>query len=250
LKKTRATLNKNYKKTAIIIVTYKAINYVKRCIESIRKYTYVPFELIIIDNHSNDEVPQYLKSLKDITLILNEENRLLTPAQNQGLKEISDGAEYILFLNPDVDILREDWLPRMIDLLESKSNIGITGPICNYHPLGPLKGNIDMCCLLVRRNVLDACGGLDENYPWNGSGLVLTAAAWSKGWRFKHLLRPNIVRHHGVKSRAYHHIPNNPINQREIFKKFGLTPKWSLWGLLRQMWFRPETLWQILTRKS
>lgn len=247
--KSGSSESKQYKKTAIIVVTYKAIDYVKKCIGSIQKHTHIPYELIVIDNNSNDQVPHYLKSIKDITLILNHENRLLTPAQNQGLKAIADDAAYVLFLNPDMEIFREDWLIRMINLLESDEHIGIVGPICNYHPLGPLKGNIDMCCLLVRRQVIDVCG-LDENYPWNGAGLVLTASAWSRGWRYKHLRYPKIVTHHGAKSRAYHHIVNDSINQRDIFRHFGLTPRWSLWGLFRQIFIRPGTLWKMMIKKS
>ena len=239
----------NYKKTSIIVVTYKAIDYLKRCVESIQEYTHVPYELIMIDNHSDDDVPQYLKSVKGITLILNNDNRLLTPAQTQGLQRLSEDVEYVLFLNPDIEIIKEGWLTRMIDLLESKSHIGIVGPICNYHPMGPLKGCIDMSCLLVRRNVLEECGGLDENYPWNGAGLVLAAAAWTKGWRYKHLPRPKIVVHHKAKSRSYHHIPNYYINQKKVFIMFGLAPHWSLLGLLRQIWYRPETLWQMVKEK-
>ena len=106
-----------------------------------------------------------------------------------------------------------------------------------------------MCCMLVRRQVLDACHGLDNNYPWNGGGLVLTADAWSKGWRYAHLRKPKIIVHYKAKSRSHKHIPNQYVDQRAIFKKYGLHPVWSFWGFLCQLYYRPETLWKIIKKK-
>ncbi|MFC1568998.1 glycosyltransferase family 2 protein [bacterium] len=237
------------KKTAIIIVTYKALPYVKQCVQSIKEHTKHPYELIIIDNNSGPEMVSYLRSLQDITLIENQDNRLLTPAQNQGLDKISKDVTYVLFLNPDIQVLQDGWLTEMIDLIESKENIGSVGPVCNYHPLGPLKGNIDMCCMLVRREVLDACSGLDNQYPWNGGGLILTAHAWSKGWRYAHLRQPKIVIHHKAKSRSYKQLPNQPIDQRVVFQKYGLKPVWSFWGFCRQLYYHPETVWNMIKAK-
>lgn len=238
------------KKTAIIIVTYQALPYVRQCIRSIREHTKSPYELIIIDNHSGPEVVSYLRSVPDITLIENQENRLLTPGQNQGLEVISDDAAYVLFLNPDIEVLRDDWLEQMIERIESGKKIGSTGPVCNYHPMAPLQGNIDMCCMLVRREMLDACGGLDERYPWNGGGLALTAKGWSLGWRYAHLRSPGIVIHHKAKSRSYKHISNQPVDVKALFLENGLKPTWTLSGFCRQVFYRPETLWNMITRKS
>jgi len=237
------------KKTSIIIVTYKALDYVKKCFKSIRENTETPYEVIVVDNDSGPEMLNYLESLDWIKLIANNENRLLTPAQNQGLKEISSEGEYVLFLNPDVEVLRNDWLQCMIHLAESRQKIGIVGPIRNYHPLAPLKGNIDMACLMVKREVLEVCGPLDENYPWNGAGLVLTANAWSRGYRYAHLKHPEIIEHHRKKSRAFNDLPNQQIDFRNVFMNYNIKPRWSLMGLIVQLVKRPGELWTILKRR-
>ena len=63
------------KKTSIIILTYNDLSLTKDCVESIRKYTEKnTYEIIIVDNHSQDETPEWLKTQSDLHVILNKEN--------------------------------------------------------------------------------------------------------------------------------------------------------------------------------
>lgn len=233
-----------YKKTSIIIVSYKALDYLQRCIESIRANTTIPYEIIIVDNASGEPTLSYVQAQPDIKLILNDKNVLLTPAQRQALKLVDNTSHYVLFLNPDMRILRSDWLQRMIDLMESQDNIGIVGPIYNVQAIGPLFGNIDMACLMARTTLLQDTGGLNVNFPWNGAGFILTVDAWSHGWRFAHLKSPKIIRHYGAKSRSHNKIPNTKINQRAEIAKRGLEPWWSLIYFIRQILQRPDLIWK------
>ena len=80
---------------SIIIVTYEALDYIKVCLDSIRENTpNIPYEIIIIDNDSGDEVVNYLTSLPDfydnMKVRFNDKNVLLTPAQNQGIKMVQN----------------------------------------------------------------------------------------------------------------------------------------------------------------
>ena len=53
--------------TSIIILSYNNLNYTKQCLESIRKYTHNEnYEIIIIDNNSNEETKNWLKTQYDI----------------------------------------------------------------------------------------------------------------------------------------------------------------------------------------
>ena len=61
-------------KLSVITLTYNKLEYTKKFIESLYKYT-KDFELIIVDNGSTDGTVEYLKSLKDVKLILNNENK-------------------------------------------------------------------------------------------------------------------------------------------------------------------------------
>ena len=56
-------------KLSVITLTYNKLEYTKKFIESLYKYT-KDFELIIVDNGSTDGTVEFLKSLKDTKLKL------------------------------------------------------------------------------------------------------------------------------------------------------------------------------------
>ena len=89
------------KKTSIIILTYNHLDLTKDCIESIRKYTEQDtYEIIIVDNHSQDETPEWLKTQSDLHVILNQENVGFPKGCNIGI-EASARENDILLLNND-----------------------------------------------------------------------------------------------------------------------------------------------------
>ena len=72
--------------TSIIILTYNNLELTKACIESIKIYTEPnTYEIIVVDNKSEDDTMSYLKNLKDITLICNEKNQGFPRGCNIGI---------------------------------------------------------------------------------------------------------------------------------------------------------------------
>ncbi len=51
------------KLVSIIILTFNAIEYTKKCLESIFAHTMYPFELVLVDNGSTDGTPEYFAAL-------------------------------------------------------------------------------------------------------------------------------------------------------------------------------------------
>jgi glycosyltransferase involved in cell wall biosynthesis len=75
----------------IIIPIWNQMSLTKRCLESIREKTGIPYRLILIDNGSEEETRQYLASLAGNggwrgVLIRNDENLGYIRAINQGLR--------------------------------------------------------------------------------------------------------------------------------------------------------------------
>ncbi|RXZ80764.1 glycosyltransferase [Paenibacillaceae bacterium] len=116
-------------KTSIVILTHNQLAITQLCIESIRKYTSLPYEIIVTDNGSTDETVGWLQEQDDIRTLFNQENLGFAKGCNQGLK-IADG-DYILFLNNDT-IVTTGWLEAMLRTLESDPKIGMVGPVTNY----------------------------------------------------------------------------------------------------------------------
>ncbi len=50
-------------KATICIANYKTLDFIRLCLRSIRKFTSYPYEVVVVDNNSQDESLDYLKSL-------------------------------------------------------------------------------------------------------------------------------------------------------------------------------------------
>lgn len=185
------------KQVSIIILTWNALEYTRRCVASIQKYTTHPYEIIFVDNASDDGTSDYLKKLvaqnENFRLIINHENRGFAAGNNQGMK-IANG-DYLLLLNNDV-LVSEGWLNRLVSCAEMDNSIGLVGPLTNcisglqmvanvpyddpadfpqyagrlaqaqdrrYAPRRRIAG----FAMLIKRTLYNAIGGLDETY---GSG--------------------------------------------------------------------------------
>src|SRR5262245_8591501 len=98
---------------SVIIVNYNVKHFLEQCLCSVRKaITDMEAEIIVIDNHSDDNSIPYLKPFfPDVNFIVNEENLGFAKACNQGVK-LATG-KYILFLNPDT-IVAEDCFQKCI----------------------------------------------------------------------------------------------------------------------------------------
>ena len=169
----------------IIIPVWNQLDYTKRCVESIERQTHVSYRLLIVDNASESETADYLRALAQnkpyVELIRNNENLGFIKATNQGLKISTAG--YVCLMNNDT-VATAGWLSKMISLAQSNKNIGLVNPksespgafsLENYSKnLAKNKGKFietNQCmgfCMLIKREVLDKIGYLDEVYGMGG----------------------------------------------------------------------------------
>jgi GT2 family glycosyltransferase len=213
---------------SIVIVSYNAPEYLRRCLESVQARTRIPHEVQVIDNASQEETRTYLRSLDTVRVTLNEENRLWCAGCNQGIRAAHPAARYVLLLNPDVEVLRDDWLERMVEIVESAPRVGMAGTKLQYRPVGPLYGFLDGQCLLISRTLLGEVGGLDEErFPWSGAPQLLAAQAFRRGWGFR-LVHPSerLLVHHGHKSRGDFkgELPRHGRTLASIMREEGIEP--------------------------
>ncbi|MBH50264.1 MAG: hypothetical protein CMG69_05905 [Candidatus Marinimicrobia bacterium] len=125
--------NSNLPLVSIIILTYNALKYTKKCIQSIIDKTNYPYEIIFVDNASTDGSVDYLRGMiKDhdnYKLIENKKNEGFAAGNNIGVTEAN--GKYIMLLNNDV-LVSDVWLTQMIKSLEKHEKIGIVGPVTNH----------------------------------------------------------------------------------------------------------------------
>ena len=175
---------------SIIILNYNAGQILLDCCESVVKTNYDNFEIIVVDNASEDK--SYIKckeKFESIHLIENEKNLGYCEGNNVGIK--SAKGEFIVILNPDTTV-EPDWLnelflayykygealyqPKHLSLKE-KSRIMSTGNMMNIFGFGYAreKGEKDVnqhntieqigyasgTCLFVPNSIFKKVGLLD-----------------------------------------------------------------------------------------
>lgn len=113
---------------SIIIINRNGLKYLKRLFDDfMEKIQYPNYEIIVVDNDSEDESVHFLEDLsKSLTLkiIKNKENESFSRANNQAA-EIAKG-EYLLLLNNDVEPTY-GWLNQMIKSALQSSDVGAVG---------------------------------------------------------------------------------------------------------------------------
>ncbi len=175
-------------KCDIIIPVWNQLTFTKDCINSILKNTEgMDYQLIVIDNASDDHTKKYLEELKNIgnpkvTLVRNDKNLGFVKAANQGIGV--SHAPYICILNNDTLVMK-GCLKEMIRIADMDRDIGIVNPSSNNLGQKPAKGQpvefyaeslrnesgkfVELgaaigFCMLIKREVIEKVGTFDEIY--------------------------------------------------------------------------------------
>ncbi|WNM59880.1 glycoside hydrolase family 99-like domain-containing protein [Candidatus Nitrospira allomarina] len=178
---------------SIVIPVYNHLEYTVCCLASILRY--VPqcsFEVIIVDDGSQDETPQILPDVQNIRYCRNETNIGFLHSCNRGAT-LARG-QYLLLLNNDTQVL-EGWLDELVNTFQEQSEVGLVGSKLLY-PNGVLQEagaiikpdgsaelvglngdpdrpeynvvrEVDYCsgaCLLIKAELFKTLGGFDDIY--------------------------------------------------------------------------------------
>ncbi|MCX8015379.1 MAG: glycosyltransferase family 2 protein [candidate division WOR-3 bacterium] len=111
-------------KLSIVIISFNTRPFILKCVNSILKnYNNDEFEIIIVDNASQDDsISELQLYYNNIKLIKNINNVGYAKANNQAIK-IAKG-QYVLLLNPDT-IVFPNTLTRVIDFMDNNPQVGV-----------------------------------------------------------------------------------------------------------------------------
>lgn len=116
---------------SVVVPTYNSSQTIERAILSVSRQTFLPLEIIIIDDHSHDNTLEIIENLKlnvDLIILKNEKNHGPSISRNRGI-EISRG-EWIAFLDSD-----DYWHPQKLEIqkrLLSTTGHHFVGSIATY----------------------------------------------------------------------------------------------------------------------
>lgn len=125
---------------SVIVPVYNAQERLALSIESVLKQTYDQFELILINDGSNDDSPKicddYAKRDPRV-VVIHQENKRVSAARNRGLAAAR--GDYITFVDADDTIEREAFQKSMEIFKEEAVDVVITGMVFDYYQDGELR---------------------------------------------------------------------------------------------------------------
>ncbi len=236
-------------KVSFIISVFDQLDYTKRCLSCLEKTLKdkLTYEVLIVDDGSDEETIHYLYSLKDPHHVtFNSERKGF--AKNNNLAASHAKGEYLCLLNNDV-FVEGDWLLPMIKVFEEKENVGVVGNVQRlafskkydhmgvvFGPLGkprhygqgflhrPFKGEIKQwsavtaaCCLVRSKDFLEI-GGFDEIYI-NGCEDVDLCLRYNRNGCRNFIAHDSIVTH--VKGASEGRKRFNDQNSQVLQEKWG-----------------------------
>jgi hypothetical protein len=191
---------------SIVIVNYNVSALLNECLQSIKKETSFPYEIIVVDNNSQDDSLEVIKMYHpDVKLIENQRNIGFAKANN--LAFLRARGRYIFMLNPDTVIL-DGAIDKLVSFMEKHPEASACGPknlnpdltlqhnchhfpsismaiveylqLKRFFPTHKIFGREHMtywkyddirvvdwitgCSFMMRREILENMGYLDENY--------------------------------------------------------------------------------------
>ena len=118
-------------KVSIIVPIYNAYDDVKKCIESVLKYSTIDFELILINDKSTDvridKLLEYYQKNPNVNVINNSVNKGFVASINIGLKNSNHD---VILLNSDT-IASPNWIQKLTIAAFSNEKIATVTPFSN-----------------------------------------------------------------------------------------------------------------------
>jgi GT2 family glycosyltransferase len=226
-------------KLSIVIVSHNSEQFVKNCCSSLySQKTSFPFEVILVDNDSNDRTVQIVREQFPHTTIISRTNTGFAAGNNAGIRHAT--GELVLLLNPDT-ILHDGSMETLVAHFSGHPRIGALGPkIFNadgtvqrtgvsfpalwnavveiffldiIFPSSKIFGRhrklyvdpdttheaeyLQGSCLMLRRDVFEEIGLLDENFFIYFEETDLCYRLKQKGWRVVYDPAASIVHYGG-----------------------------------------------------
>lgn len=208
-------------RVSIVIPNKDHIEDLRRCITSIvEKSTYDNYEIIVVENNSTtEEIFDYYKQIQEnpnIRVITYEGAFNYSKINNFGVSQTQ--GDYILLLNNDTQVITLDWIEELLMYAQrsdvgavgaklfyedrtiqhagvvlglgqhrtaghshyrvSSNNLGYMGRLCYAQNVMAVTG----ACLMMRKEVFDKLGGLDESFAVSLNDVDLCVRAWKAGY--------------------------------------------------------------------
>jgi GT2 family glycosyltransferase len=228
-------------RVTLVLCVYNQLALTRRCLESLRA-TPEPFDLVVIDNGSTDGTREFFQRFGSpfpLRYDASGSNASVIAALNRGWRLAR--TEFVCLLHNDTELVEPAWLGRLLAAL-AEPGIGLAGlygakrirrngrvagrTIVHSLVEGPTVkapweevAVVDAVCLGLRRDLMEAVGGLDEGYGFfHGIDRDLSMAVRETGRRCVVVHAPFHHRGGGTRTRDFAERPDREradLAQRE-----------------------------------
>lgn len=178
-------------KLSVVVLAWDNLVYTQQFVESVRRHTDVPYELIIVDNGSEWEAANYAESAAD-RAVLNRDNLGFARGMNQGLAAAR--GSYVAFCNNDT-LVSSGWAGTLLETARRHERAAIVVPALtsarhehfvrrepgdDVETLPPFSAPPPAVVYVMRTDVVRALGAWGEEYEIaSGEDLDLCFKIWT-----------------------------------------------------------------------
>ncbi len=238
-------------RASIVVPAYDQIAHTLACLRALAESgEHTAFEVIVVDDRSNDTTPAVLPDIEGLRYHRNDRNLGFIGASNAGA--LLARGEFLVFLNNDTQV-RPGWLDALIGTFERHPRAGLVGAKLIYpdgrlqeaggtvfsdgsgwnygrfdDPTDPRYNHlreVDYCsgaAIAIRRELFTELGGFDPRYaPAYYEDTDLAMKVRARGLKVLYQPRSEVVHHEGISHGSDHGdtIKNNQMTRnRELFE--------------------------------
>ncbi len=209
-------------KLTVIIPAYNASSTIQDLLDSLSEQDYQDFEVVVVEDCSQDDTPRLLEESRVKTLFLNK-NQGPAFCRNAGASMAS--GDILVFTDSDCRV-GKDWLKNISIRFSDDKTDAVMGRLvidgstflgdsisCLGFPAGGSIGfdriwkvdsagythSLSTCNFAIKKNIFDKIGGFDTSFPYPGGEDSLLAYRLVKaGFRIRYC--PDIIVYHGARS--------------------------------------------------
>jgi GT2 family glycosyltransferase len=203
-------------KVSVIIINYNGKELLEKCLESLFKVKYNNFEVVVVDNNSNDNTIDFLtKNYPTVIIIKLDSNKGFAEPNNIAAK-ITKG-DFLLFLNNDT-IVTPNFISEMIEVIKNDEKISICQSLLlksdnSIDSSGDFIDELGVCfnsksrtseiqdifsargaSMLIDTKIFNLLGGFDEKFFATFEDVDLGWRSWILG--YKSVLVPKSIVYH------------------------------------------------------
>lgn len=213
----------NSKRVSVIIPYHRRGEVFERALETVLRQDYPNFEVIVVDDHSEDGLKQRIEARRaGIHLIEFPENRGACAARNAGIRASS--GDILVFFDDDVGFASTGELSKLVELFECRADMHVVA----FYICDPETGQLrlrDWChprnwkefaekefetdhfgegASALRREVAEKTGGYYEPLFYGAEGLDMELRVFDHGFRILYSPRVRVWHCQSEKARTSH----------------------------------------------